>query len=219
MEVEFLKEFQYRPWLLKKHYAKKIPSISYCFGLIIDKNIEGICTFGSPASRFVFSKQPYELNRLVVNEGLGKNILSQFVSKCLKIFPESSIIVSYADANQGHHGYIYQATNWVYTGVSSKEKNMFINGEKIHRRTLNAKYGTSSVSKLKRIGFDINFERQEGKHRYFQFTGSKKEKKLFKKEVLNKYKQLPYPKGDNKRYQCDFDPKQRYDKNAYKIFF
>lgn len=86
MNVEILKNYEYEPWLLKKHYAKRIPNISICFGLIIDDKIEGICTFGSPGSRFNFSIQPYELNRLVVNEGLGKNILSKFVSKCLKLF-------------------------------------------------------------------------------------------------------------------------------------
>jgi len=26
------------------------------------------------------------------------------------------LVVSYADFNQGHHGGIYQATNWIYVG-------------------------------------------------------------------------------------------------------
>lgn len=219
MNVELLKNLEYKPWLLKKHYAKTIPPVSYCFGLIIKNKIEGICTFGIPASRFEFSKQPYELNRLVVNEGQRKNILSQFISKCLKNFPEPSIIVSYADPNQNHHGYIYQSTNWLYTGISSKEKKIFLNQKQIHRKTLYNIYNTSSINELEKLGLDIKYEKQEGKHRYFQFTGNKKERKTFKKELLNKYKELPYPKGNNIRYECSYDPKQSYHKNPYKLFF
>lgn len=217
MKVELLKNMEYKPWLLKKHYAKRIPPISYCFGLIIENKIEGICCFGIPASRFIFSKQPYELNRLIVNEGLGKNILSQFVSKCLKNFPEPSIIVSYADTNQGHNGYIYQATNWIYTGISSKRNKYFLDKSKIHEKSLYKRYKTSSIKELKKLGLNITYEKQKGKHRYFYFIGSKKQRKEFKNEVLSKYKQLPYPKGNNKRYECSYDPKQL--RNPSKIFF
>ena len=37
-------------WLLYKHYAKRIPSISYSFGLYHNKILEGVCTFGKPPS-------------------------------------------------------------------------------------------------------------------------------------------------------------------------
>jgi len=114
-----------KEWFLKKHYAKRIPSISFCFGLYSDK-LEGVCSLGKPASPNLcesicgneYKELVYELNRLVVNDGLPRNTLSYFVSQTLKLLPEL-IIVSFADAHQGHHGYIYQATNWIYTGKSS----------------------------------------------------------------------------------------------------
>jgi len=31
-------------WLKYKHYAKRIPSISYAFGLFIKKELKGVCT-------------------------------------------------------------------------------------------------------------------------------------------------------------------------------
>ena len=34
--------------------------------------------------------------------------------------PGLCILISYADANQGHLGDIYQAGNWIYTGVSAR---------------------------------------------------------------------------------------------------
>ena len=41
-----------KEWLLKKHYAKRLCSISYCFGLFDEFNLLiGVCTFGSPPSR------------------------------------------------------------------------------------------------------------------------------------------------------------------------
>ena len=128
IRIEEIKPTDCYDWLLKKHYAKRKTPINKAFGLVMGDYITGVCTFAIPASRFEFSKQPYELNRLVVNEGLGKNILSKFVSICLNGFGEAAIIVSYADENYGHHGYIYQSTNWIYTGRSSAEKRIYVNG-------------------------------------------------------------------------------------------
>ena len=182
-----------------------MPPINKAFGLIVDDSIVGVCTFAIPASRFEFSLQPYELNRLVVNEGLEKNTLSQFVGMCLKNFNDAAIIVSYADENYGHHGYIYQATNWIYTGRSSAEKKMFVDGKELNRRTLYDKYGTSSIPKLEELGLVITFEKQLGKHRYFQFCGNKKEKRKLKDEVIQKYGMFNYPKGDNTRYDSGRD--------------
>jgi len=198
-----------KKWLLEKHYAKRMPPINVAFGVMVEKRLQGVCTFAIPASRFSFSKQPYELNRLVTNDDLPKNTLSFFVGKALQMFPEPSIIVSYADENYGHHGYIYQATNWIYTGRSSAEKRVFLDGKELHRRTLYDKYGTSSIPKLKDMGFDVEVKKQLGKYRYFQTTGDKSDKRKFKKEILEKYDELPYPKGENQNYDSGEPIKQR----------
>jgi hypothetical protein len=66
------------PWLLKKHYAKRIPSISYAFGLFdADRILQGVCTFGLPPNQnlCLVCGQEYkdtllELNRLVLCEML-----------------------------------------------------------------------------------------------------------------------------------------------------
>ena len=84
-----------KEWFLKKHYAHRIPSISFCFGLYDDENLIGVCSFGSPPSRALCigvcgtenAHKVYELNRLIVNDGLPKNSLSYFVSNCLKLLP------------------------------------------------------------------------------------------------------------------------------------
>ena len=39
-----------KEFLLYKHYARRIPSISYAFGLFIDDTLQGVLTIGKPAS-------------------------------------------------------------------------------------------------------------------------------------------------------------------------
>ncbi len=155
-----------KEWFLKKHYAKRIPSVSFCFGLYSDK-LEGICSFGSPPSRPLCigvcgvenAHKVFELNRLVVNEGLPKNTLSYFVGNCLKLLPNDLIIVSYADTSQNHHGYIYQATNWIYTGLSAKRTERFdIDNPNKHSKSVVDKKGVDYQSLAVR-------ERPQ-KHRY-----------------------------------------------------
>ena len=133
-----------KEWLLHKHYAKRIPSISYAFGLF-DEDLVGIITFGmSPSSTLSasicgekYKNLVLELNRLVVNDGLDKNALSYFVSKSINKLPKPKILISFSDNNMNHNGYIYQATNFIYTGKTSNE-NMYLDkeGKEFHFRNL-----------------------------------------------------------------------------------
>jgi len=152
-EVKSIDYQDCKEWFLKKHYAKRIPSISFCFGLYSDK-LEGVCSFGKPPSPSLcesicgieYKNIVFELNRLVINEGLEKNALSFFVAQCLKKLPQT-IIVSFADSEQGHHGYIYQATNWIYTGLSNNTttlKNK--DGKELHFRSLGHKRQDNSMN-------------------------------------------------------------------------
>ena len=50
MIVSPIQHYETKEWLLKKHYAKRMPSISYAFGLYIDHMLVGICTYGMPPS-------------------------------------------------------------------------------------------------------------------------------------------------------------------------
>lgn len=127
MEILRINKEVYSEWLLKKHYAKRLCSVSYAFGLYIDGCIRGVVTYGMPPSSTLASSicgKEYkqfvlELNRLVVDDGFGRNVLSWFVSNSIKMIDGDRIIVSFADANMSHNGYIYQATNFIYTGTST----------------------------------------------------------------------------------------------------
>tara|TARA_R100000808_G_C2143167_1_gene150949 strand:+ start:403 stop:1077 length:675 start_codon:yes stop_codon:yes gene_type:complete len=202
-KVKPIKKELCKEWLLYKHYAKRMCSISYAFGLYINGVLNGVCTFGFPPNynynngKCVFNEYEcltLELNRLVVNDGLQKNTLSFFVSKCLKMLPKPSCVVSYADQNQGHNGYIYQATNWIYTGVSTpKHKYVFEDGS-----TFDIRRGIHNKGKV------VDKILMKPTHRYLYFNGSRKEVKKMKKHL--KMEIYNYPKGENKRYNADFKP-------------
>ena len=201
-------------WILKKHYAHRIPCIIYAFGLYNDQKIlQGVCTFGPPARMLndgygLFGSKiqikTYELNRLIVNENLPKNTLSFFVSKCLNLLKESCCIVSYADGSCNHHGYIYQATNFYYTGITALET-VYIdkrNNKIIHPRTIVSMFGSRKREILP--NWILIEKEQKGKYRYLYFIGSKIEKKQMLKDLVLKI--LPYPKGINKRYDASYKP-------------
>ncbi len=202
IKVKSINRDDYKEWLLKKHYAKRMCSVSYSFGLFIDGVLNGVCTFGKPASNSlcvgVCGKHNknfvYELNRLCVNDNLPKNTLSKFLSKCLKMLP-SLIIVSYADTSMNHNGYIYQATNWIYTGLSAKRLERYdADNPHLHSKTItdNKRY----------LNKELALRERPRKHRYIYFTGNKRENKKWIREL--KYKKEDYPKGKNKRYDSSY---------------
>jgi hypothetical protein len=203
-----------KEWLLKKHYAHRIPPIEYSFGLFNIENIlQGVITYGTPVSsplRNLWNNKYklMELNRLIINEGLEKNILSYFVSSSLKLIPKPLVIVSYADTSHNHHGYIYQATNFIYTGLSAKFNDYYIKGkEHLHNGTIMdmSRGQENRVQWLRnKFGDDLITIERPRKHRYFIFLGNKKDKAKMLKMLP--YKIEPYPKGENIRYDATYKP-------------
>ena len=220
--IKSVKNSECNEWFLKKHYARRLPNIYYAFGLYDNLNLlQGVCSFGRPMSHTLISGAVnglyqdnfLELNRLVINEGLEKNVLSFFVSGCLNKLPKPLIVVSYADTSQGHHGFIYQATNWIYTGLSAKFKDYAVKGlEHMHHSSIEDSVGRYDENKninkhellRKKYGDRLYMKERPRKHRYFYFLGNKKEKEIMNKNL--QYKVKPYPKGDNKRYDASYVP-------------
>jgi hypothetical protein len=211
-EVKSIDYQDCKEWFLKKHYARRIPPIEFCFGLYDKDNLIGVCSYGTPVSSTLREIMPnyklYELNRLVINENALKNTLSWFISQTLSIIPKPSVIVSYADTSQNHHGYIYQATNWLYTGLSAKFFEYRVKGmEHLHAGTIFdlSRGQENRVQWLRdKFGKDFYTSERPRKHRYFYFVGDKRDKKKMMKELP--YQIQPYPKGENKRYDASYQP-------------
>lgn len=212
-EVKSIDKSLCKEWCLKKHYAKRLPPISFAFGLFEQNILNGIVTFGIPVSHSLRTLwddkyKLMELNRLVVNDNLPKNTLSFFVSMSLKMLPKPLVIVSYADTSHNHHGYIYQATNWIYTGLSAEFKDYYVKGlEHLHGATIfdMSRGQENRVEWLKnKFGDKLIMVDRPRKHRYFYFLGSKNDVKNMK--LMLPYEIVDYPKGDNKRYDSSYNP-------------
>lgn len=203
MKVLPIKNEEAAPWLLEKHYAKRMPLIMYAYGLYENNQLIGVITYGLPASPTLcvgicgqeFANKVLELNRLCLLDNF-KNQASFLVANSIKLLPKPSIIVSFADSSQGHVGYVYQATNFIYTGLSAKFMEWAVKGQE-HKHSRTFSNGTIKEFKEKH-GDNFYYKERARKHRYIYFHGNKTEKKAMNK--LLKYQIEPYPKGDSKKY-------------------
>lgn len=191
------------PFILEIHYAKRWPSVTYRFGLFQDKELVGVVTYGTPFSSTLragicgkgYKLDVLELNRLVLKHN-RPNEASRLVGKSLRRLPKNKIIVSYADTAQGHVGLVYQATNFLYSGLSAKRTDWVVEGkEHLHGQSIADEFrGQPERSRLMREKYGDAFKLvpRPRKHRYVFFHGDKK----WKKQVLEDF-QYPvedYPK-------------------------
>lgn len=206
--VESIPRNEVQPWLLKRHYAKRICPISYAFGAYRDSVLIGVVTYGTPVSAPLrtgvcgkeWSDKVLELNRLCCEN--TKNIASILVGKSLRFLPKPSIVVSYADTAHGHIGYVYQATNFIYTGLSAKRTDWKIKGmEHLHGATVaDESRGHENRSEWMRqkYGNDFYLKDRPRKHRYIYFCGNKQQRKVMQSALC--YPIESYPKGESQRY-------------------
>ena len=211
MKVLSIKQSDAEPWIMKKHYAKRMPSISFCYGLYDNGSLIGIVTYGVPSSSPLragicgndWKDRVLELNRLVCDS--GQNNASKLVAGSLRHLPQPSIIVSYADTSMGHVGYVYQATNFLYTGLSAKRTDWKVKGmEHLHGQTIgDLSRGQDNRAEWmkQKYGDDFYLEERPRKHRYVYFCGNKRQRK----EMLNNLQYMiePYPKGASQRYDAN----------------
>lgn len=197
--------YECAPFILDMHYAKRWPSISYRFGLFDSGELVGVVTYGTPSSSSLrvgiagnkYKNNILELNRLCLKYN-KKNEASYLVGNSIKLLPHDKIIVSYADTKQNHIGTVYQATNFIYTGLSEKRTDWKVRGlERLHGQTIADKVRGSQYRKIdaikQRYGDRFYLEDRPRKHRYITFTGNKR----FKKKAMNalRYDVVPYPKS------------------------
>jgi len=207
-EVRIINKRQCAEYILKIHYAKRWPSVSYAFGLYLDNVLCGVVTYGTPPSaplKVGIAGEDHkgdilELNRLCLRNNV-KNEASILVGRSLKILPTNKIVVSFADIAQGHLGYVYQATNFIYCGLSAKRTDWKVKGkEHLHGQTIADEFRgvkNRATAMREKYGDDFYLAPRSRKHRYIFIVGSKSYKKKIRKAL--KYKVLGYPKAVKKR--------------------
>lgn len=202
--VDRISRIECSDFILKIHYAKRWPSISHSFGLFRGGVLVGCVTYGTPPSAPLrkgvagshYSKNVLELNRLCLKDN-KKNEASFLVSHSLKMLSGDKIIISFADSSQGHVGTVYQASNFMYCGLSAKRTDWKVKGkEHLHGQTIADEFRgveKRSIAMREKYGDDFYLSPRPRKHRYIYIVGSKRFKKKAKDSL--KYKIAPYPKG------------------------
>ncbi|MCJ7828753.1 MAG: hypothetical protein MUP81_03310 [Dehalococcoidia bacterium] len=192
--------------ITENHYSHCMPCCELALGFYVETVLNCVIVFGQSATYRMANSLPstnyWELVRLFSFDWAGKNIESYCIGQALKYIDKNyhkDLIVSFADPSEGHLGVIYQATNWLYCGFSDMAGNTIyrIDGDRIHSRSLYAKYGTSDMNLVDKLQKDnpkstITTEKYTRKHRYIYLLGSRKQRKELRKKL--KYKVLPYPK-------------------------
>lgn len=96
--------------------------------------------------------------------------------------PGLRLVISFADTDKGHHGGVYQATNWIYVGCAVPRLLPFLHGRHVHERTVSAMVKTGKVRRA-----DFDWRPAAPKHKYLMPLDDEMRRKL---EPLRKL----YPK-------------------------
>jgi len=216
--------------IIKNHYTHKWTVCRIAYGIYHKEYIEstffggynskliGVLVYGQAVGRnastsispLLNNNNVFELTRLWIADGYGKNIESYCIAESFRQlnrdYPQIKCILSYADSEAGHTGKIYQATGFLYQGDNyvsvalMPNYSVSLSGppnyDWIHSRTVYAKWGSHSVDILKKkIGRTFWRKKESGKHRYIKFISNKIENKKLTKSL--KHKILTPPKINN----------------------
>jgi len=198
------------------HYSRKMPqAIKYRFGLYYENVFKGIAIFSVPANMYtitsIFSGENQsigvELSRFFTFDDTPNNFESYCLGKCFKYLKSNSnidVIVSYADPNFGHVGYLYQALNGVYFGQTNPEVRYLYKNQLWTRRSLGRSKGDTEVEHTKRIVADGAIKvKMQGKHKYIFFTCNNRRKKELLHKLKIKINNYPKLDKEDKVYNVD----------------
>jgi hypothetical protein len=190
-----------KQFVCDNHYSKNLFGANdFCFKAEKDSKLVGACVFGflagNPKSMCVVTghddpKKYRELRRLVLLDEIGKNSESRFIGWCLRWLRKNTdliAIISFADTGKAHVGYVYQASNFFYCGLTKDVHNRFlINGHVTHTRSTLKLYHTRKWEKIHALFPDAVLIKGTPKHKYIYVLDPKN-------KALLKLSTLPYPK-------------------------
>jgi len=186
--------------IVRNHYSHSLPGgTKMSFGTVLNNRLLGVMTFGvGPfyGYKLVNDATPDDvvtLTRLWLSDELPKNCESKVLGIALRSLKRDTslkFVIAYSDPAVGHIGIIYQATNWLYTGLSSAVPLYDIgDGTLHHSRSLAHQLGSHSIHYLTLQGINAKAVPQSAKHRYIYFLDD-----VWKSRLAVPI--LPYPKKE-----------------------
>jgi len=153
------------------HYSKCLPVGKLVkVGAWENDKFIGVVVFGRGANKSL--GEPYGCSQLECCE-LVRIAMTDHITPVSKIMmiaikflksahKELKLIVSFADIEKGHHGGIYQATNWIYAGKTNSADEYLYNGKRWHGRAFRKSLG----SHLNYLDKGLEIVKGAQKHRY-----------------------------------------------------
>jgi hypothetical protein len=189
--------------VIENHYLHRKSPCSHAYGLFKDDELVGVCVYGQGPSTTLrkgvcgpdFADKVLELTRLWTDDSLPRNSESYFVARTIKLLPKHwEVIVSFADRDgAGHQGYIYQALNFIYCGLSTKFTDPKVKGKE-HLHWASYARGMTMAQVREKYGDEnVYYVERPRKHRYVLFNAPKNRKRFLRKQL--RYKEEPYPKA------------------------
>lgn len=181
------------------HYSKCVPKSKLVkLGVWYQQEFAGVVIFGVGANNNLVKpyglkkQQGCELVRVAFKDHPNffvSQVLAVAIKKLKTHCPDLRLLISFADTEKNHEGKIYQATNWLYAGMSSPAEEFLIKGKRIHGRSLRNSKPKSMTTKEYAKKLDPSFRIVMGscKHRYLYPLDRKMARQL---QPLA----LPYPK-------------------------
>lgn len=150
------------------------------------------CVFGAEYASHVLHH-----HRLAVHPNVPHGHTSTFLAASLRLLseerPDVWAVVTYADADQGHTGTIYQATNAQFTGITTKGNIYFVKPDGSISTTQSLKQ-VGNWGQRRAYARDQGWEerRSTGKYRYVYILGNRRAKRDYPQMLLPTF---PYPKN------------------------
>lgn len=192
-------------------WLKCMPAITWhCYGIYFGDYCGGVIVF-SPEyienlgkwDKYDYTGKIILLSRGVCLHWTPINTGSKLIMSAIKMLPEKyKVITATTDHLAGEIGTIYQACNFHYVG-SMRDSNPNVNsrngdrdawvidGKMYGSRAIRLKYGDTKAETISKYHSNVSKVKQNSKHRYFYFRGTKNDIKYLKSKINHLIKSYP----------------------------
>ena len=199
MTVAPVEAKEVREFARRYHYTGHAGADLWRWGLWHGPTLLGVVSYNNgtkDSAASVFGEENkahvWHMGRLALADECPRNSESRLIGGSLRAiaadWPEVWAVLTYAATTQGHLGYVYQATNALYTGVSAER--MYYTDTK--GRTMTQRPGRYQLKVADAAARGWTKHLGGVKHRYVYVLGSKTQRK--ERMRLLRLRSLPYPK-------------------------
>ena len=187
------------------HYTRTADAGSVRYGLFCGEDLCGVSIYNVGSASLKDSifgpehrRSVIHHHRLAIGEGVPPNTGSWFLSRVSKLLsedrPSLKAIVSFADSDRGHVGTIYQALNYLYTGVGAVGHVYWETPDgHVYQESAQLRGMSLPEKRAHAEGAGWTIRRSGGRHRYVCLLGSPTQRRESRRML--RLSELPYPKA------------------------